>query len=301
MFWKVTVGLRAILLRFVLLLAISLSAIALLPASLLGVLPSIANNQAPTDTENQLGQSAKRISQSSPVPAPASLSVPTMARLVTVRILANPGAGSGVIIERQGQTYTVLTNAHVVAESSENLYTILTADGKTHSGRWLQSAQFDNQDLALVQFTSNQTYQVAASGNSDALSVGDPVYASGFPNWRFLNFTTLEATHDWGLKAFQLTEGNVGMLPSKPLQQGYQLGYTNQIEQGMSGGPVLDQYGRLVGINGHLKYPLQGIIAFIFADGTMPSEAVFQQMEALSWAIPSATFEPTLRQLKAQV
>ncbi len=280
-------GLRLILLRLVFLGAISLSAIALLPASLLGVLPSVAND-ALSDTE-QPSQPANRSSQRS------SVSVPTVARQVTVRILSNSGAGSGVIVERQGQTYTALTNAHVVAEAADNLYTILTADGKTHAGRWLKSTDFGNQDLALVQFTSKQTYQVAAIANSDTLSVGDPVYASGFPNWRLLNSTTLADTQDWGLKAFQLTKGNVGMLPSKPLQQGYQLGYTNQIEQGMSGGPVLDQYGQLVGVNGHLKYPFQGTIAFIFADGTIPSEAVFQQMEPLSWAIPSANFRNALR------
>lgn len=73
------------------------------------------------------------------------------------------------------------------------------------------------------------------------------------------------------------------------------MGYTNDIEQGMSGGPVLDQYGRLIGINGRLKYPPQGIIAFMFADGTVPSKKLFQQMEALSWAVPSATFRQALR------
>lgn len=286
-------GLLFISLRLVLLLVINLSAITLLPASLLGVLPSLATDPTLNEPENQPNKLANSTTQRS------SVSVPTVARLVTVRILANQGAGSGVIVERQGQTYTVLTNAHVVAEAADNLYTILTADGRTHTGRWLKSTNFNNQDLALVQFTSKQTYQVAVIGNSDALSVGDPIYASGFPNWRLLNSTTLADTQDWGLKAFQLTKGNVGMLSSKPLQQGYQLGYTNQIEHGMSGGPVLDQDGQLVGVNGQLKYPPQGIIAFIFADGTMPSEAAFQQMEPLSWAIPSANFRNALKQPKA--
>lgn len=288
-------GLRSLHLNLVLLSVIRLVRFTLLPAFFLGLLPSLTTAQSLTDTENQLNTTANQISQGFPVPALTNVSVPTVARLVTVRILGNPGAGSGVIIERRGQTYMVLTNAHVVAESTENSYTILTADGKTHSGRWLHSVEFGDRDLAIVQFTSDRTYQVAAIGNSDALSVGEPVYASGYPNWRFLNSTTLEDTRDWGLKAFELTEGYVGMLPSKPLQQGYQLGYTNQIEQGMSGGPVLDRYGQLVGINGGLKYPLQGIIAFIFADGTLPSEAVFQQMESLSWAIPIATFERTFK------
>lgn len=236
----------------------------------------------------QLGQRTT-INQQVSKPEPIK-SVRTVAQAIAVRILGKVGSGSGVIVQRQGQTYTILTNAHVVA-AEENSYKILTSDGKTHSGRWRRSVSFGSSDLALVQFASNRTYQVAVIGNSQTLNIGDPVYASGFPNWRLLNSTTLEDTRDWGLKAFQITEGNVEMLLNKPLQQGYQLGYTNQVEQGMSGGPVLDRYGRLIGINGQLKHPLQGITAFIFADGTAPSENIFQQMEALSWAIPSVTFQ----------
>lgn len=288
-------GLQLFLLRPLLLLTVSLTTNAFFPASLFRVLPSLAIKQLLTDNETQLSQLTNPISQRSSVPALTSLSVPTIARLVTVRVLANSGAGSGVIIGYREQTYTVLTNAHVVAEASSNIYTILTADGKSHSGYWLQSAQFNNQDLALIQFSSCQTYKVAAIGNSDTLLVGDLVYASGFPNWRFINSTTLQETRNWGLKAFQLTKGKVGMLPSQPLQQGYQLGYTNQVEPGMSGGPVINQYGQVVGINGGLKYPPQGIIAFIFADGTMPSESIFQQMESLSWAIPAATFQHIIK------
>ena len=216
-------------------------------------------------------------------------SVETVAQAIAVRILGKESSGSGVIVQRQGQTYTVLTNAHVVA-AENNSYTILTSDGKTHTGRWRRSVSFGSEDLALLQFSSNRTYRVAVIGNSQTLNIGDRVYASGFPNWQLLNSTTLEDTRNWGLKAFQITEGNVEMLLYKPLQQGYQLGYTNQVEQGMSGGPVLDRYGRLIGINGQLKHPLQGITAFIFADGTAPSEAMFWQMESLSWAIPSTAF-----------
>lgn len=217
--------------------------------------------------------------------------VSTIAQQVTVRILGDGGSGSGVIVNRWGQTYTVLTNAHVLTEAGGDRYTILTADERTHTGVRLRSIQFGNYDLALVQFTSDRPYEVAVMGNSDTLLIGEPVYAAGFPSWQAINPITFADTRDWGMKAFQLTQGQIGMVSGKPLKQGYQIGYTNQIDPGMSGGPVFDRYGRLIAINGSLRYPPQGIVAFIFADGTMPSQALFEQMETFNWAIPISTFQ----------
>ncbi len=63
----------------------------------------------------------------------------------------------------------------------------------------------------------------------------------------------------------------------------------------MSGGPVLNDQGHLVAINGRLKYPIQGISAFTFIDGTLPSQVLFQQMETLSWAIPINRFQKEIQ------
>lgn len=221
---------------------------------------------------------------------PVAVPVPEIARQVTVRILTEPGLGSGVIINRQGQTYTVLTCYHVVENSYYNQYTVLTSDGQSHQAQWLKFTQFPNLDLALVQFTSNQSYQVA-NIDLQPLTTGELVYAAGFPNWSWPDRNSPLSTKDWGNKAYNLTVGKVGMLLERSLLQGYQLGYTNEVENGMSGGPVFNQYGRLIGINGRLKYPFQGIDVFKFEDGTFPSEDLFRQMEALSWAIPISRFQ----------
>ena len=100
-------------------------------------------------------------------------------------------------------------------------------------------------DLALVQFTSDRIYQTVAIADSK-IAIGDPVYAAGFPNWHWANSDTVRSTDGWGTKAFRLTKGKVAMLPQKSLQEGYQLGYTNEVEEGMSGGPVLNQEGQLI-------------------------------------------------------
>lgn len=261
-------------------LAIALELI-LLPITAIASLPDASLNY----TANLPRQLAEIRGDKTPGYA-VNVPVPEIARQVTVRILTRPGVGAGVIVARRGQTYTVLTCEHVVADSRDNRYTVLTADGRSHTAVWRREAIFGDADLALVQFTSSQSYRVAVMGDVSALSIGDTVYASGFPNWHWINKNVIEDTRNWGLRAFRVTTGTVGMLPTRSLLRGYRIGYTNDVENGMSGGPVLDSKGQLIGINGRLKYPLQGIDVYRFADGTVPSQEHFQQMEALSWAIP---------------
>jgi serine protease Do len=222
-----------------------------------------------------------------------------IAKGVTIRILNKSAPGSGVMIlqqknatnGRKGTTYTVLTCQHVVAENKKGSYRVLLPDGKIYPARLRAVPKFKNLDLALVEFDSELTYPTIELGDSRQLTQNSAVYASGFPNYHVINPERIEETSEWGKKAFKFTMGKVGLISSRSLPEGYSLGYTNEIELGMSGGPVLNDNGKLVGINGRLKYPIQGINAFIFADGTKPSVAHFQRMEALSWAIPISAYQ----------
>jgi len=216
------------------------------------------------------------------------------AKLITVRILSKRSSGSGVIIDHQGQTYTVLTCNHVANSSSNDKFSILTSNGKIYQGyrKRLSSLENRNLDLALIQFQSSTSYRVAIVGRYQNISVGDTVYAAGFPNYQYYNSMPIAETINWGLKAYKLTTGKVSLILTKQsLNRGYQLGNTNDVESGMSGGPLLDRLGQLVGINGRGKYPLQGIDAFFFSDGAMPSSELFHRMESLSWAIPISTYQ----------
>lgn len=213
-----------------------------------------------------------------------------IAKQVTVRILTEPGSGSGVIIYRQGQDYLVLTNRHVVVKSKGNSYKVITADGQVHPARLRSKPNFKKIDLALVKFESKITYSKAKLGKWNTLSIGDEVYATGFPNYHLMNRDNIESTRNWGRKAFRFTAGKVAQILHRSLPEGYSLGYTNEIELGMSGGPVFNKNGEVVAINGRLKYPIQGIDAFTFADGTKPSIEEFEKMESLSWAIPISKY-----------
>ncbi len=221
--------------------------------------------------------------------------VAEIAQQVTVRIFTKDSAGSGVIIQQQPQNYTilytVLTNRHVVEDSTGTDYHILTQDGAIHPAQWIHPEKFGNLDIALVKFSSSRSYPVVKLLENRQLWVGDLLYAAGFPNWQWHDETQtrINNTRDWGLKAFQLTTGRLAMQLDRPLEEGYQIGYTNEIESGMSGGPILNQHGYLVGINGRLKYPLGGIDTFKFTDGKFPRWSEFKQMERLSWGIPIET------------
>lgn len=231
---------------------------------------------------------------------PTSADVAEVARKVTVRVLTTSGAGSGILIDRQGKTHIVLTCDHVIAGSEDDRYTILTSDNTTHSARLLTDPSLTELDLALLSFDSDTAYETVTFGDPNRLDVGAPLYAAGFPNYRFSDDqNSVENTQDLGTGAYQLTVGEFSMRLDRSLSGGYRLGYTNEVEQGMSGGPVLDRNGDLVGINGRLKHPLQGINAYLFTDGTRPSEALFEQMEMLSWAIPITSFQQTVDRISS--
>ena len=197
------------------------------------------------------------------------------AKLITVRVDAGEFWGSGVLIAQQDRFYRVLTNAHVLSKDITK-YPIHTHDGKVYEGVVIASAQeFKGDDLALLQFQSQKgiKYKLAQLGKTPP--AGSEVLASGFPSPQLG-----EKNPGW-----VFNQGVVWQLLQKPLQGGYQLGYTNTIKKGMSGGPLLNQAGEVVAINGMHAYPLLGR-PYIYKDRTIPSEIIIEHMARHSWGIP---------------
>ncbi|BAY28000.1 tetratricopeptide repeat-containing protein [Calothrix sp. NIES-2100] len=160
----------------------------------------------------------------------------SIAQKITVRI-DGANTGSGIIIERTGDTYTVVTNWHVMR--LEGSYTVRTEDGRQYNINHNQVKPLGNVDLAVFQFTSNQNYPVADKGNSDQLTGGKTVYVAGYP-------TGISGVSG---RNFKFLSGQISSLLSNP-KDGYALDYTVQSFKGMSGGPILDEQGKLVGIHG---------------------------------------------------
>ena len=209
------------------------------------------------------------------------------ARLITVRVDSGETWGSGIIIDKQNNTYTVVTNNHVLIFSKNKSYLIQTPDGNTHEGTIVKTVDFEDNDLGLVQFSSDREYQVTAlSPVSNAAR--DKVFAAGFP---------VEIESQEKSKGFYFTVGNIAQINQLAFGGGYQIGYTNNIEKGMSGGPLLNIRGEVVAINGVHKYPLWGN-PYVFSDGTEASEATKEEMSKLSWGIPINTFLQLTSQLE---
>ncbi|WP_202224630.1 serine protease [Okeania sp. KiyG1] len=211
--------------------------------------------------------------------------VEAIAKPLTVRLLGENIAGSGAIISRKGTEYFVLTCAHVLDSNQENKLTVLTVDGKEYSAQKDTRFNFRELDLAIVKFSTNNEYQVAVINVNLNLSLGERVYVAGFPNYE-KKAVNLVPTIDLGIKPYNLTKGKVIHLLNLSLERGYKIGMSNEIEIGMSGGPVLNQNGELVGIIGRAKYAFGGFDAYRFSDGSQPSEELLDELVGASWAIP---------------
>ncbi|PZV17275.1 MAG: peptidase S1 [Leptolyngbya sp.] len=224
-----------------------------------------------------VGQFLPRSIAPSPlVPNRDAKALEAISRAITVKVKAGRNGGSGVLIRRQGQLYTVLTNRHVVTPGAP--YVIQTLDQRSHPASLLKKIDFRGNDLALLQFRSVNQYAIAILGRSGALAQNDSVIAAGYP---------LDESSSQN-RFFQST-GKVSLIPKQPLVGGYQLGYTNLVFQGMSGGSVLNVKGEVVGINSLHAYPLWGD-PYVFVDGSKPANPERSLIVRSSWAVPIDTF-----------
>jgi tetratricopeptide (TPR) repeat protein/V8-like Glu-specific endopeptidase len=173
--------------------------------------------------------------------AAANLSATQVAQIAkqsTVRINSDGSPGSGVIIQKKNNTYTILTAGHVV-KNRQTPYKITMADGESQTAKNIQV--FANQvDLAVLEFTSSKNYPVPKlAKDSGQAGEGSVVYVSGFP---------VTATINQAI--FNFTEGKVTANSSKPLKDGYSLVYSNSTLPGHSGGPVWNSQGEVIAIHG---------------------------------------------------
>jgi serine protease Do len=160
------------------------------------------------------------------------------------------GIGAGVIWDPDG---LVITNHHVVAGGRRSV-TVALHDGRTFDAKMVKSS--GSLDLALLRLSGEDTNLPAAPiGDSDALRVGELVYAIGHP-WGSVGAVSAGIV------------GGVGEIRGRGTSARYVRSDVT-LAPGNSGGPLLNARGEVVAINamvfGRMALSIPGNAAGAFA------------------------------------
>ena len=182
-----------------------------------------------------------------------------------VLVLADLGDGSasvgtGVLFTQDGY---LLTNYHVV--EGGQACTVALDSGRSYEAKYV--AGDADSDLAVLKIEGSGL-PAAVFGDSDRLTVGDRVYAIGNPL-------------GWELRG-TLTDGIVSAIDRDVSVEGrtMTLLQTNAaLNSGNSGGPLINEYGQVVGIN------------------TIKMTSRYSSVEGLGFAIPTSYMERAVNDL----
>jgi S1-C subfamily serine protease len=171
------------------------------------------------------------------------------------------GNGSGSVIDNQGH---ILTNYHVVEGATK--LTVSFGGEKVYPAKFVGGDP--DTDLAVIKIDPPSTgLTVIPLGNSDQLSVGQKVLAIGNP---------------FGLDR-TLTTGVISGLQrplrarnGRPIDAAIQTDAS--INPGNSGGPLLDKYGRMIGINSQIFSRSGGSVGVGFAVPVNTAKRVVPQL-----------------------
>jgi putative serine protease PepD len=165
---------------------------------------------------------------------------------VDIRVITSQGVaeGSGVILTADG---AVLTNNHVV-EGSSGTINITLNDGTEHPATVVGTSP--SYDLAVLRMQNVSGLPAATLGQSAALQVGQQVVAIGSPQG-------LTGTVTTGIvSALNRTVGVQGDNGQAVVYNGLQT--DAPINQGNSGGPLVNLDGQVIGINSAIATAGQG-------------------------------------------
>ena len=171
-------------------------------------------------------------------PAGEKLSIQDMYEKVnpsTVLVVADKGEqasiGTGVIMTADGY---IITNAHVISGGKDCWIALDT--GYTYDAKLVGYSE--ERDLAVLKAVDAADLPAASFGDSDLCRVGDTVYAIGNPRGVELRGTLTDGIISAINRDVQV-DGRVMTL----------LQTTAALNNGNSGGPLINEYGQVVGIN----------------------------------------------------
>lgn len=170
------------------------------------------------------------------------------------------GTGSGSVIDKEGH---ILTNYHVI-EGAQKV-TVRLAGDKSYPAKVV--GRDPDTDLAVIKIEPPANLTVIPLGDSEKLVVGQKVLAIGNP---------------FGLDK-TLTTGIISGLQrpirarnGRPIDAAIQTDAS--INSGNSGGPLLDKFGRMIGINSQILSPSGGSVGVGFAVPVNTAKRIVPQL-----------------------
>jgi S1-C subfamily serine protease len=164
-------------------------------------------------------------------------------------------AGTGIILTKSG---LIITNRHVVPAGTQSVKVILS-DGTTYDNVKVvgRTSSNDSLDIAFLQITDTKgkTLSPASIGDSSKVSVGDSVVAIGNALGQFQNTVTSGIVSGYG-RSVQASSSDDGS-DSESLDDLFQTDAA--INEGNSGGPLVNLEGQVIGINTAVASSAQNI------------------------------------------
>jgi tetratricopeptide (TPR) repeat protein len=178
-----------------------------------------------------------------PATAATTREIYNIAKATSLKITSQNGGvssqGSGFLVKKQGNIYSVVTSKHVTKCLAANCkYTLTASDGQSYTvtGEKIKTAA--DLDLAIIQFSSARNYPIAPLATNQPRS-NDIAYTSGFPVAN---------------PGFRFAGGNILANAQRRLvgdKGGYTTIYNTYTNSGMSGGAVFNQQGQVIAVHGH--------------------------------------------------
>ncbi|MBL7852794.1 MAG: trypsin-like peptidase domain-containing protein [Cyclobacteriaceae bacterium] len=176
------------------------------------------------------------------------LNIPEKAYEKALDLTGTEWTGSGFLYEYKGRKYAI-TNAHVIenASTEDSSVFVFMYDRSKHMVKVLGADSF--YDIAVLEFAQAPgTAYPAMAFKQEPARLGEPVYAIGNPLGEF-PYSVSEGIISGKNRVRGSFKGKFGFLQS-----------TATIIWGNSGGPLVDQKGKVAGINSQIEITSNGYI-----------------------------------------
>lgn len=169
-------------------------------------------------------------------------------------------SGTGIIMSTDGY---IITNNHVIESAQDISVTLM--DGTEHKATLV--GRDSRSDLAVIKIDANNLVP-AEFGDSDALKVGELAVAIGNPLGLDLMGTVTDGIISAINRDVVVEERTMTLIQTNAA-----------INSGNSGGPLINKYGQVIGIN------------------TLKMQNYYTSVEGLGFAIPTNTAKPIIDEL----